>query len=90
MSLRSVGIGSKGGIILRVVSLQKLCTVVGNEELDANKRGRESCSGGKLGRVEQKWWPDFEYDHSLRPPHAKIARTPVGIYPATPTRGTVS
>lgn len=21
--------------------------------------------------------PDFEYDHSLRPPHAKIARTPL-------------
>lgn len=72
MSLRSVG--SKGGIILRVVSLEKLCTVVGTRSW-TRTRG-ESVSGANWkGGTEVV--PDFEYDHSLRPPHAKIARTPL-------------
>lgn len=77
MSLRNVG--SKGGIILRVVSLQKLCTVVATRSTG----GRGTQGGRVRGGREQSWKggtevvPDFEYDHSLRPPHAKIARTPL-------------
>lgn len=72
---------TKGGIILRLVSLQKLCTVV---SLRPHRRtGKEV---GEIGRtaLDVRGWiekggaevlPDSEYDHSLRPPRPKIAHT---------------
>lgn len=73
MSLRNVG--SKGGIILRVVSLQKLCTVVATRSWwTRNTRGGEGeCrerGGEGAGRVEQKWCRTLNttilYDHPMQ------------------------
>lgn len=72
---------TKGGIILRLVSLQKLCTVV---SLRPHQRTGEKV--GEIGRtaLDVRGWiekggaevlPDSEYDHSLRPPRPKIAHT---------------
>lgn len=57
MSLRNVG--SKGGIILRVVSLQKLCTVVATRSRGGRAagqgEGRASGVSGGRGRELEGW-----------------------------------
>lgn len=56
MSLRNVG--SKGGIILRVVSLQKLCTVVATRSRGGRAAGQGEGEGewrGRGGRELEGW-----------------------------------
>lgn len=41
------------------------------------EQGGESREAGANWKGGTEVVPDFEYDHSLRPPHAKISRTPL-------------